>query len=389
MTDQSSHADGAPAARAASNTSDCIVLLATAGGRRAGKTFIKIGDQIEVNGYEGSRHFDYHERYFQSFDDLVEILEAAERDGRQLAVRGQLLPGVDTSRPIRRLLHDKDDAAATFCAHPCGRRWLAVDIDDLPNTWGTPATHDEMLAIVQGIVESSLPPEFHHANYWFQWSSSMGLRDWSTVKIHLWFLLREPKTDAVLEQWAETNGTIDPCVYRTVQPNYLARPLFIRMTDPLGAWRSGRGAWSDHAEVDLRHDYVAPVVFCRRAVEQVKLTQTTWQQTGRAVLPIDPDRASPAMQRIAEIGVGGRLHMPIVRSAASWVRCAGAAPDVAAWMSLVRERVFASGHREAASRASDAYLSRVWQSAVAKFQPLNPRAPGVPPELIINPNRFE
>jgi hypothetical protein len=389
MTHPSSHAAGTPAASAAFDTSDGIVLLATADGRRAGKTFIKTGDQIEANGYQGSRHFHCDERHFQNFDDLVDILEAAEHDGRQLAVRGQPLPGVDTSRPIRRLLHDKDDARATFRAHPRGRRWLAVDIDNLPNTWGTPTSRDEMLALVQSIVESSLPLEFHQAHCWFQWSSSMGLRDWTTIKIHLWFLLQAPKTDAVLEQWAETNGTIDPCVYRTVQPNYLARPQFIRMADPLGAWRSGRGTWSDHAEVDLRYDYVEPMEFRRRATEQVKLTQMEWQQTGRAFHPIDPDHASPAMQRIAEIGVGGRLHMPIVRSAASWVRCCGAAPDGAAWMSLVRERVFAAGHKEAASRASAAYLSRVWRSAVSKFPPLNPRAPGVPPELIISSNRFE
>ena len=94
------------------------------------------------------------------------------------------------------------------------------------------------------------------------------------------------------------------------------------------------------------------------------------------------------MQRIAEIGVNGRLHNPIVRSAASWIVCCGANPDREAWKALVRERIAISGNPHSRSRASDGYLNHVWRTAYRKFQPTNPRAPAVPPELIFNPNTF-
>jgi hypothetical protein len=245
-----------------------------------------------------------------------------------------------------------------------------------------------MRALTYAVVCTLLPPEFHTAWYWHQWSNGMLMKaGWENLKLHLWFMLARPVTDTVLCQWAVSLGTIDPCVCRTVQCNYVSNPTFIGMTDPLGDWRTGAVTeFGDHEAVDLQYTYVEPAVFQKKSDDLVRLQQHLWQAEGRKFRSIDPAWASPPMRRIAEIGVGGHSYQAIVSSAASWITCCGANPDYGAWCDLVRERAAMCPRAE--SYTTDQSLLKIWRSAQRKYSPLNPANPPKPRELIINNNYF-
>jgi hypothetical protein len=214
--------------------------------------------------------------------------------------------------------------------------------------------------------------------------------DWSLLKIHFWVLLQDAYTDTVLGQWAEGVDGLDPCVFRPVQPCYIAAPKFVGgMDDPIGDWRSGSVKEFGTVErAKLDYTYVAPKVFEARSKEATRHYQTEWKNSIQDFHHIDVDRVSATMQRIAAIGVNGRLHNPIISSAASWITCCGDNPDYNAWVALVRGQIAVSGHPESRQRALEIYLRQVWQSALRKFQPINPQNSPVPRELLINKNQY-
>jgi hypothetical protein len=91
-----------------------------------------------------------------------------------------------------------------------------------------------------------LPPEFQDATFYWQWGSSQGLpSDLGFLSLHAWFWCARAYSDEELTRWANfvnRNGQIiDPAVFRTVQANYIAQPLFLGgLIDPLpqrqGIW---------------------------------------------------------------------------------------------------------------------------------------------------------
>ena len=369
-----------------------ISLLSPVSGARACKNYsYNPAGQPICTGYSNAATFWYQRPSFSDFDGFVEVLEAAERSGRQLAVHGERIEYLPKHRVNRRLHSDPTlSEPPCFRENPSGTGWVMADVDDFPNKWGTPSTTEEMRALTWGVLSQVLPPEFHEAYYWYQWSNGMLVNSgWENIKLHLWFMLDRPFTDTVLCQWATNLGTIDPCVYRTVQPNYLAPPTFVGMPDPVGAWRSGAvREFGTREAVDLNYTYQPPHVMVQRSAAAIKLQQHLWQQAGKRFRYLDPDHVSPPIRKIAEIGVNGRCHGHIIASAASWVTCCGVNPDSEAWKKLVRERVALSGHKDSSLYSSDRYLDEVFRSAMRKYSSVNPQLPPVPRELIINQNTF-
>ena len=266
-----------------------------------------------------------------------------------------------------------------------------IDLDDYPNPFGRPVDEPAMRALTYWLFTEVLPPEFHHVAYYFQWSNSMGWNDpdWKMAKIHFWVLLEQPVSDTVLRQWAEPLE-FDHCSFNPIQVHYVARPQFIRCTDPVGPWRSG--VVKDYATADrarLAYEYVVPEVYRTRMAAEIDGQQSAWKaQYGAAFRKISASGGSRPMQMIAAIGVGGRLHAPIIACAASWVYCLGSNPDREAWKECVRRQIMVSGSPHSHARSEDSYLNRVWDTALRKYQPANPGAPSVPPELFINTNKF-
>ena len=102
---------------------------------------------------------------------------------------------------------------------------------------------DDDPEIILGYLVRLLPPAFHNASFYWQWSCGHGL-DRRSLRAHLFFWCSEKHTDRDYENWARsTNGEatwkiLDPSVCRTVQPNYVAAPILGEGVDdpvPTGA----------------------------------------------------------------------------------------------------------------------------------------------------------
>jgi hypothetical protein len=377
---------------------DELSVLLLPKGQRASKTIAPPlpGDppeKLDVKSYKGFL-WRYLTMDFAGFDDFCTVLHDLEDAGRAIIVRGEAIPGVDISKPIIRRKDDHGDGlGVTLREKPNGQRWMLGDIDNWPNPSGKPADAAAMRALTYKVFTSVMPARFHDVYYWYQWSNSMGVgrtADWSVLKLHFWILLERPVTDTVIGQWAADIDGLDASVFRTIQPNYIAGPAFRGgMTDPLPGQRSGAvKEYGTKERVSLEYDYEPPALHEARATACVRTAQAVWRQEAPAHRYINVDTASAPMCRIAAIGVNGRLHGPIIASAASWITCCGRDPDYAAWVALVRAQVELSGHPEAYHRGSERYLRQAWDSAQRKFSPLNPENPPVPRELIINKNRF-
>jgi hypothetical protein len=371
---------------------DSFSVLGLPGGRRVSKTFSPFQPPIQ---YPNAKMWTFVEYGFDDFDGMCKALSFLQSYGSAMVIRAEICPDVDTSRPIIRRKDDHQDGlGVTFREGASGNRWMMGDVDNFPNPIGRkPIDEAEMRALTYTVYTDVLPAEFRDVYYWFQWSNSMGTgatADWLLLKIHFWVLLQDAYTDTVIGQWAEGIDGLDPCVFRSVQPHYIASPQFVDgLDDPVGAWRSGAvKEFGTRQRATLDYTYVPHQVFEAQAKAATRDYQNNWKNSVANFHWIDVDRVSAPMQRIAAVGVDGRLHNPIIRSAASWVTCCGENPDYSAWVALVRGQIAVSGHPESRQRSSENYLRQVWQSALRKFQPSNPKNPPVPRELLINKNQY-
>jgi hypothetical protein len=143
---------------------------------------------------------------------------------------------------VRRRLHG-DQAA--FRADPDGHHWMMLDFDEVPLPLFLEPDDDPELLI--GFLVRLLPPTFHDASYYWQWSCGQGVDGWRTLRAHLYFWNAEKHTDREYENWTKwVNGeagwkVLDPAPFRTVQPNYTAAPIIgDGVDDPLhGGSRHG------------------------------------------------------------------------------------------------------------------------------------------------------
>ena len=112
------------------------------------------------------------------------------------------------------------------------RYWLVIDIDDieLPD-WADPANDPERIAT---FLIGQLPECFHGVTCHWQMSSSAGVKPATEARAHLWFWLDRALGQDELKLWkADFCVKIDTAVFNTVQPLYVARPIFVDGPDPL------------------------------------------------------------------------------------------------------------------------------------------------------------
>jgi hypothetical protein len=335
---------------------------------------------------------------FSTFDDYVEILEFAEQNSTFIAVRGKVKDGIDVSKPICRLKYDKvyngKVTPATFSEDPAGHHWIMIDIDDLPNQWGTPTSKEGMVALTELIMMDRLPECFWNRSYWYQWSNSAAVKGWDMLKIHFWFLLSEPKTDTYLHQWARAGGKIDPAPINDVQANYISKPNLINTPDPFTTWGRSGVVRFEKDLVDLDYEYVEDKTFEVQCFKEIREFQAKLIASG-AKFSVTPNfnglvnQVSAPMRHIAAIGLNGHCHEPIRASACAWILAGGATPNKDIWKQLVKERIQVSGHPQAQARMADSYLDKIWSSAEIKFSQKNITTRGdLPRELRHNPNQF-
>ena len=194
---------------------------------------------VSKTNYANAKWFAVETTPVAGIADLAALLARLEHATDRFIVRGSLLPDAKPAR-CRRLVHPdpRTGDAATFA--PEARPWALIDMDGIE----APAACDPTIDPEDGIEHliGLLPPEFHDATCWWQWSSSQGFKG-DTLSAHLWFWLDRPIADTDLRRWAETfnhahGKMIDPALFNAVQPHYTAGPIFDGVPDPLSR-RSG------------------------------------------------------------------------------------------------------------------------------------------------------
>lgn len=180
------------------------------------------GRPAVLAGYGRETHWRVEARNVASFDRFVEVLDAAAGLDDAIVIRGQLdlqaLGGRDPALGVPRRLTECPLPGERGCWIAAERTWIPIDVDGAPFE-----TLDALVA--------ELPPPFRLASYWYQWTSSHLLDgDPGNLRCRLWFLADAPVSARALQDVLAPLAErlrLDTCVYRTVQPVYIARPTFV------------------------------------------------------------------------------------------------------------------------------------------------------------------
>ena len=311
----------------------CEITYLYSESRLLGKQFISENGQVRVVPYDlGYKVYNDTKSYYslaEVFNDFTEL--AADR--RFCFVRGNIKPAY-RGKPCRRLLRDDPTTgdAATIEMDPVGLRLIMLDLDQIDNPGGGKPGVSE----IERLVIDRLPAEFKPASYFFQFSSSAGLKGWDTFKLHMFFWTREPWTDHRLRGWAQAYNErlgerfIDDRVFLSSQINYLANPLFLGMDDPLGDDRWGLVLKAEPA-VDLQP---IPRSQPRRDPEWAE-----WSSRPTITLGDIEERLR---LKLAAVGQGGQFRAPLMAAIRFYVAACkrrGQCPDHASLMATIHQQV--------------------------------------------------
>lgn len=219
-----------------------LTILTPSSNHRPSKMFFrKDNGEIGQKAYPNVKHFISETRFVNCLDDLYRELIQIEHEQRALVIRGGLIPDVDLSKPVLRRLKREGQQTPTnenpFIDVP--EHWLCIDIDSLnvPDD----ADYNSMSREAIDYAVSQLPQEFRDVSHIAQFSSSVGVFNSNSIKLHLWFWLKEPVSTYSLRKWGQAINRlkgfklIDTNLYNPVQPHYIVPPVFLGdIQDPIG-----------------------------------------------------------------------------------------------------------------------------------------------------------
>lgn len=275
--------------------------------------------KISKSGYDNASRFDVQKVAINDLTDLCKVLMSLARQPNRVVIRG--LPIGSHHNVCRRLHGDQ----AGFVADPSGHYWVFADFDEVPLPMFLDPDDDP--EIILGYLVRLLPAEFHNVSFFWQWSCGHGL-DRRSLRAHLFFWCSEKHTDRDLENWAKwINGEaawkiLDHCVFRTVQPNYVAAPILGEgVDDPVVGRRNGIHVgdynevsitiptldWDEHVRQQERDEYNELVEYGLR------------EPLGSVVFdPNAPDRYADYLKRIGDDLDG--FHDPMMKAIWHWAR---------------------------------------------------------------------
>jgi hypothetical protein len=210
----------------------------------------------------------------RGFGDLASVLDRLSGEAAVCAVRGRLLPYVDRTRCRRLSDRAQHGAAVTFEAVP--RRWIALDIDGVPEPPCLTFAAEPEAAIEH--VLGQMPPEFAEASCWWQATGSAGIKP--GIRCRLWFWLSRPVSDAESKGWLK-GYPIDLSLFSPVTPHYTAGPILAPgVRDPMIRRTGIRRDIVDTVEVpdvlpEIRPAAAAPVELSVAELSQADLATLT------------------------------------------------------------------------------------------------------------------
>lgn len=184
---------------------ETLTILTSAAGQALGKSFI--GVSLAEGRFSAGGEFYVSESPVDSLASLSKALSTLEIRSDQTVVRGELLNfGAD---PVRR-------TQQYFQA--VSRQWCMLDIDGLD---AEEATSDP-IDLIKYAVEQ-LPSEFLEVDFWYQFSSSMGIKP--GIRVHLWYWLERTCSDDEMKVWLR-DYPVDLKLFNPLQMHLTAAPQF-------------------------------------------------------------------------------------------------------------------------------------------------------------------
>jgi hypothetical protein len=316
---------------------DTITILTSVDDRKLATkriTALPNGGPPKIEDYGKATLFRIEEVAVSSFDDMAAVLARLEHQPYSFVVRGKPLDGIDRRRALRRVRPHKrkDGTVEPATLEAAAHHWIALDIDSLPcPEWID--QFDEPDRVVEYIVDL-LPPEFHAASCYWEFTSGAGLKP--GIRMRLWFWADRPLADWELKAWL-ADAPVDQAIFAPAQPTYVAQPIFVDMPDPVPVrsetWTGDR-------------DAITPPAIERKGARKAAGAQA--------------DADSPAggggyeyhCSRIGDHEGGGGFFGPIKSAVGAWFREHGAAANTT-WLRSDLERAIREAPRDVAKRADD------------------------------------
>jgi hypothetical protein len=182
----------------------------------------------EIVAYDETKTFDAWTYDVDSLDKLRELIENLIDAPRCAVVRGALINGAE-ARGIRRLKDACPETGDQPTIADVSRRWLALDLEDVPLSEEISATD---ITACAKVAIGYLPEAFSGVRCVAQATAGHGIKP--GIRLRLWYWLDRLTTAAELRVWLK-DSPADPAVFRPAQLIYTAAPLFEGMPDPLPA----------------------------------------------------------------------------------------------------------------------------------------------------------
>jgi hypothetical protein len=200
-----------------------VTILTCTGNNFAAKTHRRASDgSLFTDGFNAGKYFDYEDVAFDNLNCLLDVITETSADPTKFMIRGCLradAPQRGDGR-VRRCNRKQADGEEPYFAET-DRSWAMIDFDKVENPENFPAASIEAMTYLQTL----LPPEFHDVECIYSLSSSAGLSDSDRISGHLWFVFDRPVSNQELKSWL-SGYPVDMALFRTVQPHYIASPVF-------------------------------------------------------------------------------------------------------------------------------------------------------------------
>lgn len=261
---------------ASPSTGDSITILTSAGPR-----LTKVWDSATGKplAYEKVQQVSVQERYVADIYGLSALLIELEGERNTCIIRGKFIGHTKAKElypaEIEREMRVKKKVLQTpkdgytlrrltfFKEQPL--HFFYIDIDSFKPEGLDPVLQPE--DCINQYIAKHLPACFQGVTFHWQLSSGAGHPDNPGVlKAHVAFWLTSPHLGEDLEAWVKSEGLlIDVSVFRTVQPNYTAAPVFVNgVQDPVPV-RSGLCEGWAGDDVDLQ---ISPTIVLRARTER-------------------------------------------------------------------------------------------------------------------------
>lgn len=198
------------------------VTILTGSGRAA-----KLVTAGGIDSFAAGRWFSVVSVEVRGIAELAGVLGRLEKAPYSFVIRARLIAGLDPKR-VRRLLHaDPANGEAPYF-EPCPRHWLGLDFDSFELPAGVAAVD---LDAVAALAVARLPEPFRRASCWAQLTGSAGVKEGGRIRLFFW--LDRALGRAELKRWLGGVPGLDFATLNDVTPNYVAKPIFIGVPDPV------------------------------------------------------------------------------------------------------------------------------------------------------------